>query len=272
MIAETLIAKYGVVTESDACRALVEEHFPGLLNARSSVDVFGLAERAGIRTQRVETDLFDGKYTWNDDGNEEIILADQPNKSRLRFTLAHEIGHWLMRRGIVQESAGTRFRTALKSTRADQEEERLANVLAAEILLPLGAVVDEVKRSGISMRTINMLSRNFHVSKSAALRRVTDVLDTTLVYLNVVPNRFSDLRSPAAIDDAFYIVPREGLVYDRGNAKLLRRIEFREFASARKMRLGIRGSRGRVVAEFDIAVNKRPIPNADLLAHAVNFR
>jgi hypothetical protein len=63
-----------------------------------------------------------------------VVRADEP-KPRKRFTLAHELGHWVCQ---VQEGHTSPIfcRAADVSPGADRALEREANVFAAELLMP----------------------------------------------------------------------------------------------------------------------------------------
>jgi hypothetical protein len=67
-----------------------------------------------------------------------VVRADEP-KPRKRFTLAHELGHWVCQ---VQEghAAPIYCRDVDVSEAADRQLEREANVFAAELLMPESAV------------------------------------------------------------------------------------------------------------------------------------
>jgi Zn-dependent peptidase ImmA (M78 family) len=262
----------GASSEVLACWKLVCSYFPRSPNPIGPTDVVALARSAGIRLLDTDDDSFEGRFAWDDDGNESITMSStQVAEVRSRFTLAHEIGHWLLRQSLRLGEAGRRFRTVGIPSSEVREEERLASMIASEILLPLD-VVRRSSHESISWNLVRKLGRRFNVSRTAVLRRISDVVDTTLVHLNVVPNRFGDLHSQAILDQAVYVIPNVGLTFDRGRARLLRQIPFSELVGKRTTRLAVAGSLGRVIATFDVLSSTLPIPNVDLLTWAVNFR
>lgn len=66
----------------------------------------------------------------------------QESPGRRRFTLAHEVGHWICQ-CLEGRSAPVYCRAEDVSARADRILEREANVFAAELLMPERAVRDE---------------------------------------------------------------------------------------------------------------------------------
>ena len=131
------------------------------------------------------------------------------------------------------------------------EEERLANTIAAEILLPFGAMNCAIENERITCNLMRAIAARFEVSRRAVLRRITDLRNSTLIYITAVPDRFRHLESHAVIDSALYVVPNEGLVMERGPVHFLRRISFQKLVASRSVRVGINGTRGRVITDFD---------------------
>lgn len=68
----------------------------------------------------------------------EAMSGDTPTR-RIRFTIAHELGHWICHaRGM--EDAPTYCRSQDLAQDADRTREREANVFGAELLMPEAAV------------------------------------------------------------------------------------------------------------------------------------
>lgn len=90
-----------------------------------------------------------------------IVVNSADHPLRQRFTIAHEIAHFLLHRseigdGIVEDAL---YRSGL-STRQEVE----ANKLAAEILMPWHLLHDAIKEN---LTTIAELADRFQVSQSA---------------------------------------------------------------------------------------------------------
>jgi Zn-dependent peptidase ImmA (M78 family) len=118
---------------------------------------------------------------WNESGfllrdNSRVIIGINARNSpkRQRFTIAHELGHWLLHEGkplIVDQSVMINKRDDVSSQATDWQEIQ-ANQFAAELLMPHRFLVDELHRqmsSGIGSREelITTLARVFSVSNDA---------------------------------------------------------------------------------------------------------
>jgi Zn-dependent peptidase ImmA (M78 family) len=124
-----------------------------------------IAERLGLTVvvQAMETDLSGMLLRSDEDGN--VIGVNRSHSiSRRRFTIAHELGHYLLHKGrpvIVDPTLRINFRDSLASLATDREEIE-ANQFAAELLMPtrlvrevlaqLGALEDEAATSELAGR------------------------------------------------------------------------------------------------------------------------
>ena len=103
-------------------------------------------------------------------------LLSKKSEGRLRYTLAHEIGHWVLHQSVYSDMGlSTAAMNAMKSSEDDPVLERQADMLAAALLMPLGAV----KAAFYSLRhrccadeLIAELSHCFQVSQQAMAIRL----------------------------------------------------------------------------------------------------
>jgi D-glycero-beta-D-manno-heptose 1-phosphate adenylyltransferase len=114
-----------------------------------------------------------------------IILNQQQSDTRLRFTLAHELGHWC----IDAENVASRNHTDAYSFpiagKKPNEREQLANYFAGAILMPKPTLLGEVsKYRKVDYPELLDLSRAFQVSPSAMRIRL-DGLQSELRDLGV---------------------------------------------------------------------------------------
>jgi len=134
-----------------------------------------MAPRLGLEVREVTADGFDGALIRAREVplGAIVIRKSIREAGRKNFTLAHEIGHFLLP-GHDQ--------TELVCTKADvgnwgdgsKEVEREADEFAAELLMP-GALVQRIIRSDApSMQLIENIARRFHTSLSAAAWRYCD--------------------------------------------------------------------------------------------------
>ncbi len=113
------------------------------------------------------------------DGRQTIIgVNTRTSRRRQRFTIAHEIGHFLLHEGalIVDHAVRVNWRDEVSGMATDTEEIE-ANTFAAELLMPREFVINKLeeymKKIGTTNRTmshedlITSLAREFDVSAEA---------------------------------------------------------------------------------------------------------
>jgi Zn-dependent peptidase ImmA (M78 family) len=105
-----------------------------------------------------------------------IFLHNTPkNKERMRFTLAHELGHYVDMKlnrpdELNKETSIIEYRNKSSSMGIDPKE-IFANQFAANLLMPLFAV-QKLKEANINYQDMANL---FHVSNQAMMIRLTSV-------------------------------------------------------------------------------------------------
>ena len=144
---------------------------------KAPVPVEAVAKDLGIR-------LYLGEWSENESGliqkdpdlggksGYAIILNDAHPKARQRFTIAHEIGHYVYHRerigdGVTDDAL---YRSHLGGSRETQ-----ANRFAAWLLMPWNLVVEEVRNGADS---VEKLAKIFQVSKSAMSIRLQVPFET----------------------------------------------------------------------------------------------
>lgn len=96
-----------------------------------------------------------------------ILLNSIHSETRKRFTLAHELAHYLL-----HEPKAVMLGSARRRRRWSSFQEREAEAFAACLLMPRGMVLDEVKRMG---RDPKVLARRFWVSRRAMEIRMEEL-------------------------------------------------------------------------------------------------
>jgi hypothetical protein len=98
-----------------------------------------------------------------------VIEKGEPTCSiyRRNFTLAHEIGHYILRQEVSP--------VMKKFVQQDAEEEHFCNVFAEELLMPEFALTVDLQKRGLGPRGLLDLSDAYEVSLSALLCRVTRI-------------------------------------------------------------------------------------------------
>lgn len=106
-------------------------------------------------------DDFDGVSMITDRGNHIIIVNRNMSNDRVRFTLAHELGHILMHQSVdfvISES---------------RDREKEANAFASEFLLPSQALKTQLV--GMKFSDLPALKRYWHASMASIVRRSYDL-------------------------------------------------------------------------------------------------
>ena len=114
-----------------------------------------------------------------------IVVNALHHPNRQRFSIAHEIGHAVMHRhmldGKVHVDKGIKvlMRSAVSSTGTVNEEIQ-ANKFAAELLMPQQSILDILTDKIIDIdddEPVDDLARKFKVSRRAMEHRIGNVLD-----------------------------------------------------------------------------------------------
>jgi Zn-dependent peptidase ImmA (M78 family) len=135
------------------------------------VDVVGIAEAMGINVWEDELpNGYSGKLFVDElnggTSKFSIVVAKHESRARQRFTIAHEIAHFILHRddldgGILENAL---FRGGLSN-----KKEVEANKLAADILMPLHLIKSLMAEGNV---TVAALAEKLEVSESAVAIRL----------------------------------------------------------------------------------------------------
>lgn len=144
------------------------------------VDVRALAEGLGIRVMEYKgwDEELSGMLAWIDDRPVAIVHNHHAPK-RKRFTIAHEIAHYVLHAGraacydsSVEEAPQRReFRRDVEATTGENRLEIEANQFAAALLMPRDSIIEDL-RSGTSTAD---LPRRYDVSDEAMSWRLINL-------------------------------------------------------------------------------------------------
>ncbi len=142
----------------------------GQFMRESPVDVEGLARALDLKiVRRILPDNESGKIECDAAGPCVVTVNAIHPRTRQRFTLAHEIAHFILHRDEIGD--GITDNGMYRSGRPERIE-REANRYAADILMPWRLVIEKV-RSGKS--TAIELAREFDVSAAVAEIRLKEL-------------------------------------------------------------------------------------------------
>jgi len=151
------------------------------------IDLASMASRLGVIEIRRRDIAQAGLLTANASGEYIIYHRSSDVEARVRFTVAHELGHILIAR-----SCGIGVSESHRGGHSERVEEDAADDIAAELLMPAHLVrrsVEIDEASGIlpSWRKVSELARRFGVSRAAMSRRFPEVpgLVAILVRANI---------------------------------------------------------------------------------------
>jgi Zn-dependent peptidase ImmA (M78 family) len=150
------------------------------------VDVEAIANSAGLRVVRRPMESNTSGLLVRDDGSAVIGVNAANHPRRQRFTIAHEMGHFLLHEGrplLVDSTVRVNKRDGLSSMATNREEIE-ANSFAAHLLMPSESVYAAVAEAsaGISRdpeELVVALARRFEVSEQAMSFRLHNLGITT---------------------------------------------------------------------------------------------
>lgn len=115
-----------------------------------------------------------------EDGHYVIRVNRHEARERQRFTIAHELSHFLLHRSVIDSSPDGITDNVLYRSGAPERIEFEANRLAADIVMPLPLVESKMKELGgiITDSAIESLAASFQVSKAAMEIRLSMFAET----------------------------------------------------------------------------------------------
>ena len=148
--------------------------------SQAPVPVVKIAHEMGVKVYRSEgwPDYISGLIREDRDyggssGYAIYTNANHPRKRR-RFTIAHELGHYVLHRDLIGNGITD---DALYRSRLSGQIERQANRFAAELLMPWDLIVESTEKG---INTMEELAEKFDVSKIAMSIRLEVPFETRL--------------------------------------------------------------------------------------------
>ncbi|MGL4767430.1 MAG: ImmA/IrrE family metallo-endopeptidase [Formosimonas sp.] len=134
------------------------------------VDVMGIAQKMGIVLNPTFEELAVSGYIELKNSIPYCTYNALESETRQRFTVAHEIGHYVL--GHLQD--GKKFRDTSRSFELGQNvQETQANRFAAELLMPSKVVGWLIKDKNLV--TVEALSEALNVSTTAMVNRLKNL-------------------------------------------------------------------------------------------------
>lgn len=153
-------------------------HLLDRLEIQGKPDLVRVAQRIGLRILEVDAEAFDGSLVRALDGPKGIVAVKQSIReiSRKRFTIAHEIGHYLIpgHRTLENVCTGGMIESWQKGLNKPELE---ANEFAVELLLPTRYVREPLRLNDPSLKTIGKVATQFETSLTATTLRFVSLTD-----------------------------------------------------------------------------------------------
>lgn len=130
--------------------------------------------------EQVDIEGFEGALFQNDSLTWSVIFNSEiSSEQRIRFTKAHELGHYVLHRNLEN-----RYQCSKASLSANNgsDAESEANQFAAELLMPIADFRHQIEK-GFSFECLENLRERYNVSTEALLLRWVKVTDESLVMI-----------------------------------------------------------------------------------------
>ncbi|MGA9768371.1 MAG: ImmA/IrrE family metallo-endopeptidase [Blastocatellia bacterium] len=149
------------------------------LNMTGKPDLYKIAAAIGLRIREVDSNGFEGALIRGKNIQKGVIAlkASIPEDTRKRFTIAHEIGHYVIPSHRQLENVCTTnevesWRKGLSSAEIE------ANEFAAELLLPAQLIREHIKGTNPSFQRIIETASELETSLTATTRRFIELTDS----------------------------------------------------------------------------------------------
>lgn len=147
------------------------------MSKASDIRVLRIAEYLGVdvRSANLERDI-SGLFVVKDN-KPYIRYSEHESKERKRFTIAHELGHFVLHKDIslfVDKKGEVLYRDSNSRT-GEIIREREANAFAASLLMPKKFIKDEIQNIPKDKDLIACLSKKFDISTQAMTYRLINL-------------------------------------------------------------------------------------------------
>jgi Zn-dependent peptidase ImmA (M78 family) len=148
------------------------------------IDVDEIAEKLGLQVSAHDLGSNVSGVLYIDKGKGVIGYNKSESEVRRRFTVAHEIGHFILHRldneiFVDKKEFKVLYRDNSSAT-GEIKQEREANAFAAALLMPRERVIQELQKMTFDLGddkedVINKLSETFKVSSQAMMFRISNL-------------------------------------------------------------------------------------------------
>jgi uncharacterized protein DUF955 len=147
-------------------------------------DMADFARVIGLRIVEVESNGFDGALIRIPYKPRGIIAVRSAIRElgRKRFTIAHEIGHYILPGHGTSESI-CKDQQIESLNGSSGSHEAAANRFASELLLPAEQIIPIIKANSVDIKTARAISDDFQTSLTAAARKCVELADESCAFV-----------------------------------------------------------------------------------------
>lgn len=147
----------------------------GALKLAPRLDIDALTKELSLTIVEVDSNSFDGAFLRASDRLSGRILVRRGIREpgRKRFTIAHEVGHFVLHRSERQLSCGAEEIEHWEDREANPEHQ--ADLFASEFLLPSDSVRERSCKEWPSLHLVGTIAGFFGASLTATARKYCDV-------------------------------------------------------------------------------------------------
>ncbi len=135
------------------------------------VDIENIADKLGIKISYAPSEEYSGMLIRKEDDQALMGINSSEPKTRMRFTVAHEIAHFLFDK---KNKVSIDYRTSTKLLDKPEEEKR-ADLFAANVLMPkklLTLDFEKISKESFSQKHLIDLAKKYQVSQDAMKYRL----------------------------------------------------------------------------------------------------
>jgi hypothetical protein len=138
-----------------------------------------LAKKWGVTSVEKQPIASDAMLLRGNNGYKIVLkeVEEPAHLTRQRFSFAHELGHLLLQLSGYQKQSN--LATKHRGSYRQDDEERLCDQIAAEILMPRIAFQEDGSKAGWSLESLRALSSKYQTSMPATAIRMVDLMPET---------------------------------------------------------------------------------------------
>ncbi len=154
------------------------------LGMRSAGDLTALTNRLGVSVKEVDSDGFEGVLVCRADRRKGIIAIQRGiyEEGRKRFTICHEIGHFILP-GHGVDGCVCKSEDIESWRNGAPEYEIEANAFASELLLPYQELAPTIKKQKATIAVAKDIAKEFGSSLTAACLKCVDVTEEQCAFV-----------------------------------------------------------------------------------------